>query len=103
MRTGLLLMFVVTVCAACGGGCAKRAPEVKTGLHKAHYGSAFGGATTRHLGAAPSRVQYLDVYQLTLPLGAVSRSEEFWKRVDEQGVRSEERRVGKECRSRWSP
>ena len=23
--------------------------------------------------------------------------------IDEQGVRSEERRVGKECRSRWSP
>ena len=25
------------------------------------------------------------------------------KRAIEEGVRSEERRVGKECRSRWSP
>ena len=26
-----------------------------------------------------ARIQQLDVYQLTVPLGAVSRSEEFWK------------------------
>ena len=28
---------------------------------------------------------------------------EAWSEVGKQGARSEERRVGKECRSRWSP
>src|SRR5688572_32212446 len=28
---------------------------------------------------------------------------EMLKRVKDKGIRSEERRVGKECRSRWSP
>jgi hypothetical protein len=28
----------------------------------------------------------LDVYQLSVPLGAISRSEEFWKRVDESAI-----------------
>ena len=86
MRTGLLLTWVVTVSAGCLAGCARKAPEVRTGRHQAAYGSAFNGAADRQLTTAPSRVQYLDVYHLTLPLGSVSRSEEFWKRVDEQGV-----------------
>ena len=29
--------------------------------------------------------------------------EEFAKNARNRGIRSEERRVGKECRSRWSP
>ena len=29
--------------------------------------------------------------------------EEFWNGIKEGKTRSEERRVGKECRSRWSP
>jgi hypothetical protein len=33
---------------------------------------------------ARMRVVQLDVYQLLIPLGAISRSEEFWKHVDEQ-------------------
>jgi hypothetical protein len=32
------------------------------------------------------RIVQLDVYQLVVPLGAISRSEEFWKHVDEQSV-----------------
>jgi hypothetical protein len=31
-------------------------------------------------------VLHLDVYQVAVPLGAVSRSEQFWKRVDEERV-----------------
>jgi hypothetical protein len=38
------------------------------------------------VGAARLRVVQLDVYHLVLPLGAVSRSEEFWKHVEEQRV-----------------
>src|SRR4051812_34123799 len=31
-------------------------------------------------------VVHLDVYQMAVPRGAVSRSAEFWKRVDEQQI-----------------
>jgi hypothetical protein len=86
MRTGLLLMSVVTVWAGCTAGCAKREPAAKTGHNRDAFASAFGGGTERQLSGEPLRVHYMDVYQLTLPVGAVSRSEEFWKRVDEQGV-----------------
>lgn len=92
MRTVLLLMLAVALLATgCVGGCAK-APgptalaEKKPVRRGADFGSAFAGGTERQLRAAAPRVQYLDVYQLTLPLGAVSRSDEFWKRVDEHGV-----------------
>ncbi len=36
--------------------------------------------------AARLRVVQLDVYQLVIPLGAISRSEEFWKHIDEESV-----------------
>ena len=32
-----------------------------------------------------------------------SANNKCWSRCGEKGTRSEERRVGKECRSRWSP
>jgi len=89
MRTRLLLMFVVTVWAGgnCAGGCAKKAaPAAKPTKSSLDLANAFGGGTERRLMGQMPRVHHLDVYQLTLPLGAVSRSEEFWKRVDEQGV-----------------
>src|SRR5256886_11340196 len=35
--------------------------------------------------------------------GASFRGYEFWGLARAAGPRSEERRVGKECRSRWSP
>ena len=85
MNPRLLLMSLVTVCLACAPGCAKRPAEAKART-RLDLANAFNGGADRQLTAQPLRVQYLDVYQLTLPLGAVSRSEEFWKRVDEQGV-----------------
>ena len=36
--------------------------------------------------AEPLTVQQLDIYHIVVPMGAVSRSDEFWKRVDEQTV-----------------
>ena len=88
MRNGLLLMSAVTVWAGFVGGCAKQQqPEAKTRKQTlADFASAFGGGAERELSRNLPRVQYLDVYQLTLPVGAVSRSEEFWKRVDEESV-----------------
>src|SRR2546430_9339613 len=46
-----------------------------------------------------------DVYDRAVPsLDAVQLCEEAFTRLREAGAeRSEERRVGKECRSRWSP
>ena len=35
--------------------------------------------------------------------GNIFAAVEFYNECKRQGVRSEERRVGKECRSRWSP
>lgn len=85
MKNGMYVAMVAAAWAATLAGCAKSADPAKT-RSQAHadFGNAFGG-TDRSLSGTP-RVQYLDVYQLTLPLGAVSRSEEFWKRVDEQSV-----------------
>jgi len=40
----------------------------------------------RSLSSHPPVVQALDVYQLTVPYGAVSRSQEFWKRINETSV-----------------
>src|SRR5471032_2614651 len=41
--------------------------------------------------------------QLPYFMIAISAGENFELQFYEQGIRSEERRVGKECRSRWSP
>lgn len=86
MTNRLLLACVVTVCAACAVGCTKREPAAKKTRTNLDLANAFAGGADRELSSQPQRVHHMDVYQLTLPLGAVSRSEEFWKRVDEQGV-----------------
>ena len=83
MRTGPLLLSLVMVCAGCAAKQPTSRATTKTNLDLAN---AFNGGIDRQLSADPQKVHHLDVYQLTLPLGAVSRSEEFWKRVDEQGV-----------------
>ena len=36
-------------------------------------------------------IRHLDVFQLTVPVAAISRSREFWKRVDEQSGRGDVR------------
>ena len=50
-------------------------------------------------------VQQLDIKVSELPLGrhAHALKTETWVIEKGEGSRSEERRVGKECRSRWSP
>jgi hypothetical protein len=56
-------------------------PVFANQLAKPAPGSAAAASS-----AARVRVVQLDVYQLLVPLGAISRSEEFWKHVDEQTV-----------------
>ena len=41
--------------------------------------------------------------KIVATIGPASRSPEVIKQLMLAGMRSEERRVGKECRSRWSP
>ena len=54
---------------------------------------------------APSRDQFIEHYKHRMSFG----SDEFYRMIDYMvsgpvlAMRSEERRVGKECRSRWSP
>src|SRR5689334_22204087 len=82
-----LCVSLVAVVSAAACGCAKpgAAPAAKkrAGLDLA---SAFAGEAGRSLTSDPAPVHALDVYDLTVPFGAVSRSREFWKRVDETSV-----------------
>ena len=78
---------------------------------------AESGAANRHstVGAGAMRADDLmarsassadESESAKLPMGSLSEVERrslFTKMTDELLLRSEERRVGKECRSRWSP
>src|SRR3712207_8389837 len=56
-----------------------------------------GVAALAHVGRVVARRRHVEeLVQVTLALELVAR-------VEEVVTRSEERRVGKECRSRWSP
>lgn len=51
-------------------------------------GAVFANQVPSSAAPAPNRLRVvqLDVYHLEVPLGAISRSEEFWKHVDEQAI-----------------
>jgi hypothetical protein len=88
MKHGSLCPAFVVLLAAVACGCAKHdnAPAKAGKRATIDLASAFAGETDRSLSSRPAPVHALDVYQLTVPLGAVSRSHEFWKRVDETSV-----------------
>lgn len=78
-----LVLFVGVLCPALAG-CSRR------GAGAAEAGGEGAAATTRPVAITdtgwPSGVisaVQLDIFQMTVPAGAVSRSDEFWKRVDE--------------------
>ena len=77
---------VLVAACACAAGCAN--PDRTTGRSKtsAELANAFAGEMERSLSSRPPTVQALDVYEVTVPYGAVSRSQEFWKRVNETSV-----------------
>src|SRR5687768_18033098 len=52
---------------------------------------------------APAESRFLVVWNNTASLNHISRGRERGSAVGTNFERSEERRVGKECRSRWSP
>ena len=68
-------------------GCAQSDSEASR-RHRTtvELADAFAGEMGRSLSSHPPVVQALDVYQLTVPYGAVSRSQEFWKRINETSV-----------------
>ena len=55
------------------------------------------------LGDAIARFKRLKGYDVYFQTGTDEHGEKIELKAKENGVRSEERRVGKECRSRWSP
>jgi hypothetical protein len=78
--------FVITAAIAIGAsllpGCGgPPPPKARTGAttHPAEVTAVLRPD-------AHSPVVHLDVYQMFVPRGAVSRSDEFWKRVDEQQI-----------------
>jgi len=75
-------------------GCASSTPSaqqeaLKRGGAHSSLSIRSGGAIAPDLGAprkVPQLVTLLDVYELTVPVGAISGNDEFWKRVDEDQV-----------------
>jgi hypothetical protein len=78
--------------AGCAGGHA--ADEgLRSGRGHGSLSVTSGGAIAQPSLADPNTARrtphvviVLDVYHLMLPAGAVSNSEEFWKRIDEDGI-----------------
>lgn len=65
---------------------AQSAKGGSRGTGTAVFANQLAAADSRSDGPTRLRVVQLDVYQLVVPLGAISRSEEFWKHVDEQRI-----------------
>src|SRR5687767_14125366 len=83
--------------------------SVSGGRHGVNAGSAFVNQESgRNVDERPLSSR-LAALQDRLKSGDRGALDKFWKEITESGapiietVRSEERRVGKECRSRWSP
>lgn len=87
MKQGPWLVSMGVVWACVAVGCASRQPHAnKPKQSDIDLASAFDGPPDRQLTGNHLFVQHLDVYELTLPLGGVSRNDEFWKRVDENAI-----------------
>src|SRR4051812_29717255 len=87
----LLLTFALSRfgCAAKGTSAAKPAAQTALAPSASIFASPLAAQPQHMLTSGrpePMTVQQLDIYQIVVPMGAVSRSDEFWKRVDEQTV-----------------
>jgi hypothetical protein len=83
----VLVTMLCVGAGLCAGGCGgKTDTNAKRSGISVELANAFAGEVDRSLSSRPAAVQALDVYEVTVPFGAVSRSSEFWKRVNETSV-----------------
>src|SRR3954454_24441836 len=79
--------FVAVGACLCAAGCAKsRSPQTKRSGISVELANAFAGEVARSLSSRAAAVQALDVYEVTVPFGAVSQSQEFWNPPNETSV-----------------
>src|SRR5690349_14246590 len=91
---------------ALAASAASAQEKIKVGYWTSGFSVGFGavleaGKFLEQAGLAPEYVKFSDVNGPTKALITQSIDVAFAAPVS--GARSEERRVGKECRSRWSP
>jgi hypothetical protein len=93
IRLSLLLIAIVLVGCAAHPAPAPADDGLRTGF--GHSSATVSGAGSNALVKAPDPhgakrlmpvVIAMDVYHLTVPANAISRNEEFWKRVDEDRI-----------------
>ncbi len=107
MRPQSLEEFMGQAQAVGEGSWLRRAIDHDTLSSLILYGPAGTGKTTlARIIAATTRAQFVEVSAVTGTVKdlreAIGAAEQRLL-IDGQRTRSEERRVGKECRSRWSP
>src|SRR5688572_24224022 len=94
MTSSTIKTAVVAACVFAIAGCAKSDPPDAANLTnkpskriaKTQSDRAAAPVFANKIDSAPLRVRVvrLDVHRLVVPIGAISRSDEFWKHVDEQ-------------------
>src|SRR2546425_3839955 len=87
--------FALPGCLSCGTRVAPTHPQ------RAVTGFAHLGADSPSWSTPMKKLKMLMTIAAVVLVAAAGARAQFFAR--DPGVRSEERRVGKECRSRWSP
>lgn len=87
---GFIIAPIVAACGLAASSCAPDKPPVAPAPQGAKLNSGFF-PPDEHLSSedATPHVEYLiqlTSFKITVPAGAVSRSEEFWKHIDEHAV-----------------
>src|SRR5688572_1653631 len=86
VAAGLLMLAAGCAAKPAASVSPSMAPDAARPTEFGSAASAESGRTLQGGRRAVIRAVQLEMYQLTVPHGAISRSEEFWKRVDEQRV-----------------
>lgn len=90
-----MIRLFIALAAVLLAGCAARPAADDAGNASGHGSMSITGAGSiahdpradvNHVRRIMPVVISLDVYHMTVPLGAVSRNDDFWKRIDENRV-----------------